>query len=160
MSTVEKVRLTTLEVEGVEIEVSVTENGKFEATFKDETYDATEMRVLGSHLKDAVLSSRVEVPFVTADGRRGVMRGWHAGNRDILVTWADGTKDRIRQYEPVFRPENIDDERIDAIENVQAEQERLKARLRELQSGTEKADDILNEAVGEEITAFRRHREE
>lgn len=100
--------LTTLslqerELEGVTFEVNVTGLGKFEADFEGEHFQADTLLTLRRQLRDAVMASRHEVPFVSESGRRGVIRGYHAGNRDLLVTWDNGDKDRLNPRTLVFR---------------------------------------------------------
>lgn len=64
------------------------------------------MKRLKQTLREKVAS--VSVPFEMLKGREvkaGVARGIHQKDHDILVTWADGTKDQISNYrEETLRP--------------------------------------------------------
>jgi hypothetical protein len=66
-------------------------------------------------LKKEVVKRRIQVaiPFCTADGyrvRKGVARAIHAKDREILVTWDDGTKDQLAVYKDYLRPLTAEEE--------------------------------------------------
>lgn len=67
-------------------------------------YDEMLENALGqARAKLAKAKVKVEVPFVTRDGRRGSAYGRHAGNRDVLVR-IDGQAERISS-ERVLKPD-------------------------------------------------------
>lgn len=161
-ATAEKVIPLGLILVSGEIEVEVEyqlDRENFVAEFGGETFTAETLASLRRHLKDYAVSYRTEAPFVSAFGRRGVMRGWHAGNHDILVTWDDDQKGRLSPHERVWTPEGISDAEVAEIQAIREQQEQLGVRLAELQEGREEARVIFARAVGEDLTASGRGRE-
>lgn len=151
--------LTNLDVRGKTVPVDVSESGEFTATFVDETFSAGSLRQLRDHLTDALIASRAEVPFVSRAGRRGTMRGFHAGNYDVLVTWADGTKDRMSPSDRVFRPDEIDEQTLEELVRLQALRGSTVEQIQAIQaSARTEARLLLAEALGEDVVNPRRER--
>jgi len=130
------------------VPIQVDETGRFFTEHDGEVYEAEQLNYLRNHIMDAITSSRKEVPFVDEYGRRGVIRGWHKGNRDMLITYANGTKDRKSGYVYVWRPDEITEEKIEHIKTLRSEIETREQELKELLSGRSEMDDLLSEAVG------------
>jgi hypothetical protein len=139
----------------VPVDVYVRPNGEFTATVDDEEFTGDTLRRLIHHVTDALVASRFEVAFVTDTGRRGVLRGYHGGTREFLVTWQDGTKGRIRTYERVFRAEEVTEDQIEELRSLAAERRRIEERVREIRRGMSEAAAVFSEVFGEDIT--RRH---
>jgi hypothetical protein len=149
-------KLTTITRKGVDFDVDVSEDGKFSATLKDDVYDADDLDHLRRILDDAVVASRLSVPFVSEYGRRGVMRGYHAGNRDVLVTWDDdGSKSSISQHNKVFS-ENFDPDLIDELQSLGRVIDQAQDRIQEIMSGAVKASTLFSEAFGEDLSDWYR----
>jgi hypothetical protein len=144
---------------GFDVQVGVDEAGSFSAEFLGETYHADSLSELKRHLLDAALSARYEVPFVSQGGRRGVIRGWHAGTRDFLITWEGGHKDKLSSYQRVWKPEEISDETIARIEQLGLEIAERQQELAELQKPPHKVDDLFTEVFGEDITDHTRRQD-
>lgn len=137
---------------GVAVLVGVNEEGKFSATFQDENYEDDRLEGLRRQLATAILASRFEVQFYSVDGRAGTMRGYHAGNHDLLVTWSDGEMGRMRSYTPVFR--EISPETVAELSELRAQIERATTRIQEITGATEQASDLFNEAFGHDVTDY------
>lgn len=148
--------LTNLNVEGHDVPVTVDDDGKFHATVGDAHLTSETLATLKNQIKDSIIGSRLEIPFVFATGRRGVMRGFHAANKDILVTWSDGTKARLSGREPVFLDDEIDDATVEEILRLEDEITVAKERLGEIRSGARSAKSVVVEKLGEDLFAYRR----
>jgi len=158
-----KTKLVDIEINGVPLVVYVDNDGVFSTEFKDEEYTTGgqygDLYRLKALMADTVKSSRLEVPFVLYDGRRGIMRGWHATQRKILVTWRDGTKGSIDTYANVWKAEDVSDETIAEIQRLEGEIHAASKRLRELRENTQHANEVFNEAYGEDLDDWRRHQQ-
>jgi len=141
------------------VPVEVDEQGTFSASWDGEMFAANRLEALAYQLRELALSRRTQMPFVGSGGTRGVIRGYHAGNRDLLVTWEGGEKGRFSGHTKVFRPESISDEEIAEIKRLEREIEEKSKRLKEIRTKTENADDLYNEALGFEITSWEREKE-
>jgi hypothetical protein len=150
-------KLTTITRKGVDFDVDVDEQGKFSTTLKDEVYESESLDRLKRLLDDAVVGSRLEVPFISLSGTRGVMRGYHASNRDILVTWHNGTKGRFSQTTKVFS-ENLDPDLLEELQTLRRVVEQANERIEEITAGAIKADALFSEAFGEDLSDWRRGR--
>jgi hypothetical protein len=151
-------RSITFEVSGVEFEAAIDDEGKFSVTLDDEIYEADSLNGLRGQLRDAIIARRMEVPFITTEGDRGVMRGFHAGNRDVLVTWESGSKGRLSPHIIVFRDGEITDEEIEELKTIQRQGEELRARKVAISEKAKRTSEILEDAVGENLLAWGRHR--
>lgn len=151
--------LTNINVHGKSVAVDINESGQFTATMAGETFETGSLSQLRDHLTDALIASRAEVPFVSKTGRRGTMRGFHAGNYDVLVTWVDGTKDRMSPSERVFRPEDIDEETLQELVRLQKLRGETAAKIQDIQAQAKtEPRAMLAEALGEDVTVSRRMR--
>jgi len=143
---------------GHPLAIEVTDEGRFLATVGEVEVDADTLDGAKRQIDDTVYGYRVEVPFVdAATGRRGVLRGFHAGQRKLLVTWQDGSKDTIDPYRMIFPGEAVTDEqaaRIVALVEQMTEARRLHVAAQE---GSVKAQTLLAEKIGEDLFDFRRH---
>jgi hypothetical protein len=159
MSTTEvaKLPLTTVTAANVEFEIEVSTDGKFSTTFKGDEYEEDNLARLTRKLSDVVRTSKLEVPFVSDKGRSGIMRGWHATKRELLVTWDDGTKARLDTYARVFRPEDVTTAMIAEIQGLLVQARSVQERLNELQEGAVRAEDMFNEAFGEDLRNWKRY---
>lgn len=144
----------------VSVAVEVDEDGEFSAQFLGDSYKADSLLRLLRVLRDAVRAARFTVPFVSLAGRPGVMRGYHAANRDLLVTWNDGDKGRLATHERVFRPGAVGQDELDEITALERVIVQARERVQEIQARGERASDLFNEAFGEDITDPRRTRVE
>jgi len=132
------------------------ETAKFVADIGDERLESDSLDQLQRLVRDTLIGARVEVPFVSRRGRRGVMRGFHAGNRDILVTYDDGDKDRFDSHAQVF---TVDTPRelIDAIVDRDAQilalaDERDKLIAEAYKGGSlRRSGEFFMEALGEDL---------
>jgi hypothetical protein len=148
-------RTITFQVSGVDFTADITDEGKFVTTLDGEPHENDRLDGLKYELRDSLLARRVEVPFVSLKGTPGTMRGFHAGNKDVLVTWEDGTKARVSHYANVYRDGVLSEAEVQELRDIERQLDELRARREELEPKTEKAGDILNEAVGEGIAGFR-----
>lgn len=108
------------------VEVSVDDEGTFSTEVLGETYENPSFGGLLRDVRDGLIASRVEVPFVSTSGSRGVIRGYHAGQGKVLITWENGQKDTLSAYTSVFP--SLSDE--DAAEIIQAEADLTQAKQR------------------------------
>lgn len=136
----------------VTVPVEVTRTGEFVARIGDDVYSNERLEGLKFNLKEGLHATRVDVPFVSYDGRRGVIRGYHSGTREALVTWEDGTKDKVAAYTRVWRPDEVSDEAVEEIERLRSTREQADRRLNELQVGGRKITEVLTEAIGSTIS--------
>ena len=157
--------LTTFEVEvrryhegaahkSLTAEIDVHEDGSFSAEFLGEHFSSPQLSTLKGQLRDALIGSRAEVPFVTMEGRRGVMRGWHAGNYDILVTWEDGSKGKLGTYADVYPSldESELEELRELIHQAKVAQDQLATFEADRRERKERASELLAEAIGEDLS--------
>lgn len=172
------IALTTLTIapfrlhgeDGVEPTVTVSvsvdaEDGKFRATMNDQEYEAESLSGLRGDLVAAVTAAKLNVPFVTTKGERGTVRGWHAGNHDVLVTWADGSKGRIGTWDTVARdatPEQLQAlaearDRFDKADAARREAEKALNAVK-LRDGI-RVTELMLEELGFDVTS-REFREE
>ena len=135
----------------VTVPVTVNEQGHFIATWNEQEFRAESFSTIRSHIKDAVRAARVQVPFIAMNGRRGVIRGFHASQRSILVTWDGGVKDSIDTYSKVF-PGDIDPHVIEEIITLEQTRAKIMDRLQELRAPAIPAEQFLNDFVGENLT--------
>jgi hypothetical protein len=143
--------------QGVMVTARVNDDGKFVATFRDEEYVSDTLSGLTAQLRNGVKAARVEIPFVSARGRRGIIRGYHASNRDVLITWEDGRKSKLGQRDRVFPADVVSDEQIAEIRQIDEQMDALKARLIELQSGLIEVEKVLNDELNENVTGEWRY---
>jgi hypothetical protein len=134
------------------IRIDVSDEGQFVAEYNGDTYEADSLARLKGDLDTAVRSSRLEIPFVAENGRRGVLRGFHASRREILVTYEDGTKAAVPQYTQVWAPEDVTEAVIEEIRTLNGEINAARARLKELTGTTTTAENLLNNTLNENIT--------
>lgn len=134
--------------------MDVNEHGVFSATFQGEFFSAESLDRLHYQLRDALMAARVEVPFVSPSGRKGVMRGYHGGTRELLVTWEDGEKGRFHPTSHVFRA-TVPQEKIDRLRVLHEQAEKASREIREItrgDGGLEIAVEIFNEVFGSDVT--------
>ena len=143
--------------QGVMVTARVNDDGKFVATFRDEEYVSDTLSGLTAQLRNGVKAARVEIPFVSARGRRGIIRGYHASNRDVLITWEDGRKSKLGQRDRVFPADVVSDEQIAEIRQIDEQMDALKARLIELQAGLIEVEKVLNDELNENVTGEWRY---
>lgn len=152
--------LTNIDVRGKSVPVDVSESGVFTATFADETFEAGSLAQLHNNLVDALIASRADVPFVSKSGRRGRMRGFHAGNYDVLVTWEDGTKGRMPPSERVFRADEIEEETVEELRRLQKQRGEVTDQIQQIQARARtEGRTLLAEALGEDVADSRRVRD-
>jgi hypothetical protein len=154
-SNMDELKLTSKEVQGVPFDIYVDETGKFRAEFAGELYEADTFVGLTRHLRTAVVAARYEVPFVDFHGYRGVIRGYHAGLRDILVTWENGKKESISTH---HRASQLDETEQSKLRSLLDEIERLQERVDEITADFVSVEDLLNEAAKVNLTD--KHRSE
>lgn len=149
------------EGDSLPVEIQVSEDGQFHAEFLGDHFQSQQLSLLKAQLRDRLLSSRVEVPFISMEGRKGVMRGWHAGNHDILVTWEDGTKGKLGTYADVY-PE-LDESELSELSDMllaaKTIQDSLATFEADRQERKKRASDLLAQAVGEDLSDYRRNQE-
>ena len=147
----EDMHLTDIEVLGTTVAVDVDDKGVFRASVNPELeFEADGLDRLKRVIRDSVIATRVEVPFVNDAGTRGVMRGFHAANRDILVTWEDGEKGRITPYTRVL-PADTDEATIEELRRLEQATREVQARLKELREPGRQAEEVFTEGLGENI---------
>jgi hypothetical protein len=147
--------LTDIEVLGRDVPVDVDEDGTFRVSLNPELqFEADTLDRLTRVVRDSVLAERAEAPFVNDAGTRGVMRGWHAGNRDILVTWEGGEKDRISPHTRVFP--TLDDETIEEIRALERTVRAAQNRLAELREPGVAAQDVFVKQLAEDVFDWQR----
>jgi len=140
-------QFTTIKVEGIEfpVEVELDRDGfdgaLFSTTVNGDEINSPTLNGLRRMLKDMIIASRIEVPYTDAYGTRGVMRGIHAGNRDILVTYSNGEKGRISGYERVY------------LEADAAAVDQARAEVRAAEQQLADANAHLKEALGPALDA-------
>jgi hypothetical protein len=140
-------------IEGIAIPVGVSDEGLFVAELDGEEYESGTFRGLKWMLEKAMLARRFEVLFVSVWGRKGVMRGYHAGNHDVLVTWSDGTKDRISQHDKVFAADEVSDEDIAEIQSLLEQTKAIDLKIAAFhERATHKSADLLSREVGTDLT--------
>lgn len=148
--------LTTLTVEGVEVEIDVNEKGIFSAKLGGEELADEAIDRLERQIKAMIIARRIELPFTNANGNRGVMRGYHAGNHDILITWANGETGRLSDYETVYL--NADEVTIASarveIKNAAEALKSAKDKLHEALGEGQRANEVFNEALGVDLYKY------
>lgn len=150
--TSEVIGTITLVVRGQEIPVNVTDEGVFTATLDDQEVVGDSIREIERRCHNAIMASKIEVPFVTQNGHRGVMRGFHASQSKVLVTWANGDKGGIENHEKVWPADKIDQARIDDIKATLIAIAQLRERLDTLRGDDAvKVEHLFADAVGEEL---------
>ena len=138
---------------GVEFDVDVSEEGIFSATLHGETYEADTLAKLKNDLAAGVRSSKGEVPFIdVSDGDRGVIRGYHQGQRKILVTWENGQKASVSTYLNVVSEDGLTEDEIAEIKALNASIKAERARLSELAEGSVQIEDFLNDHYRANVT--------
>jgi hypothetical protein len=142
------------------VPVRVDRSGQFSADFLGEHFESDGLWRLKNQLTDAAVAARFEVPFVSQGGRKGVIRGYHAGNRDFLVTWEDGEKGTLNTFSRVWRPGEVSDERVERIRQLKERIDRHQRELQDAQDAPHKAEDLFAEAFGDDITRSDRHKQE
>jgi hypothetical protein len=150
------VLVTTRNIGGTEFPVYVNKEGEFALPINEELIlTNTHLVALLYEAKDTIKSLRLEVPFLNLNGAEGVIRGLHASNSDLLVTWYDGEKDRVPSRTLGYRPGTVSQEELDELRQAKREmaaaQEKLKwieGRLVERQVNLA---DLFNESIGEEL---------
>jgi hypothetical protein len=148
--------LTEIEVLGNTVQVEVGEDGTFRASLNPELeLEAESLGRLKGLIRDSIIGSRVEVPFVNDYGARGVMRGFHAQNQDILVTWDDGEKGRISPHTRVFK--TMGDETVAEIRSLEGTVRQAQERLAEIRKPGLQAQDVFVEGLSEDVFDWRRH---
>jgi hypothetical protein len=137
--------LTTVKVEGMEIDVEVRTDGEFQAFVDDQTVESPTLTGLEARLREAIHGKRLRIPFIlAATGRAGVIRGYHASQRKLLVTWDDGEKDTIGMTDRVWQPGEVSDGQLDELRALLAEIDRSYRRRLDLQSGGRAAKELLD----------------
>ena len=102
---------------------------------------------------------RLNAPMIGLDGRRGVIRGFHAGNHDALVTWEDGSKGRLSGHDYILSPKAVSDERLAEIRAAVAARREAEEAMRLAgihladltKEGRVRAQDFLTEAIGTDL---------
>ena len=92
----------TIRVGDTDFPVQLTPSGMFVAEIAGETETSETLGGLRSMLSKVIRGTRLEVGFVTGDGDEGVVRGLHASQHKLLVTWKDGEKGTLDTFEHVF----------------------------------------------------------
>jgi hypothetical protein len=109
-----------LTVRGVKVPVFTDDNGQWGAELAGGTRMAgfATRDVLKAELDKAMRAAvtAVEVPFMitssqdrTVTVRTGVATGIHSGSQRVLVTWADGTKEQLRDTSNIMAAGSADD---------------------------------------------------
>lgn len=145
----------TINVKGDEFTfaVEVTEDGTFTTDYQGDVVNDERLDSLRRSLQDVVLASRAEVPFVTATGRAGIIRGYHAGQRALLVTWSNGEKGTLNTHAQVYR--ELSDEQVAEVKAAAQQFGDAQARVetaRDALGDGERASTLLSGALGEDIT--------
>lgn len=156
--TVRTVELGTYVIEGQKVAISVNEGGRFLASVGGADLQSDSLSVLKGQIRDTIAGARVNVPFVNLQGRAGMMRGFHATSRDVLVTWSNGEKGKLGATDRVFIAGQISHAKIEEIKTTIESIDKGRARLKELREGVVEAKAILAAAVGEDLFAYGRNR--
>lgn len=142
---------------GQPVQIEVTDTGQFRATVGEVELEADYLDRVRRQIDDTVYGHRIEVPFVNLNGYHGTMRGFHAAQRKVLVTWDDGDKDSLDSYEKVYRGGILTDAEVDSIKSIRAEIAKLQAERKAIEAKAESAQVVLADAIGEDLFDHRRH---
>lgn len=109
----------TITKNGVDVAVSfATFDGTFRAGVGEQSFSAKTWDEIGAKIDKATKRVRkaVSVPFTVATAtysglliKDGTATGVHSANGNILVTWADGSKEQIKSGADLFQPLSEDD---------------------------------------------------
>jgi len=130
----------TKEILGQEYDIDVSKYGVF--YIKDVAGEDGRSDILGSGdtLDQATAKARIElnkrkvkvqVPFITKNGQRGMATALHGRNRKVLTTLADGAKQAVDQHTRVFKPDMPKEVLDSYLDKVQRERE-LTAEIRKI----------------------------
>jgi hypothetical protein len=136
---------------GLKLPAWVTSDGMFHATVDGQDLEAETLDRLNRIVRDTVVAAKVEVPFVALSGIRGTIRGYHGGNYDLLVTYEDGHKDRLRGHAKMFRPGDVTDAELAELKALRATVRETQAEIAKIEAKCVDAGVLLNEALGEEL---------
>lgn len=135
-------------VKGIEFDVEVTPDGRFVTGFNGESYEANQLSTLKWELKNAITLTRLEVPFMTSAGQAGgIIRGYHAGRKEVLVTWPSGVKGSVSTYHPVYRVGELSEQEAQELQALLNEQQEIAQRIEQFKGRTIEIEEILQEAV-------------
>jgi hypothetical protein len=151
---IRKAQITTISLHNISLPVFVDENGTFSFTWDEEHVESETLGGLRAFLKDKFDASQVEVPFVSVSGNRGVIRGIHKGNRDLLITMADGTKQRLSPWSRVFT--DLPEETIAEIKALMERASEIADQLEKIREDTVHASDLYFEKLGENLFDWKR----
>ena len=141
--------LEPVRIYGVDLTITVSPAGEFHGEYQGDDYMASSLSDLTRRLAVAIASSRTEVPFISQRGRHGVLRGYHAGNHDVLVTWSNGDKDRLSPHEKVFVPGEVTEAELEQMENLRRVVQQANDAIRDIEAKAEhRAAELLSEALG------------
>jgi len=152
MSDVTRVKVTEIDDPVIgPIDVYAGDDGHWYASVGDLHLNEISFDSLRRNISTAVKTHKVEVPFVSAFGRKGVMRALHASTGQILVTWDDGKKGRLDRYTRVFPDGSIDEGDLGLLKLAIDEREQADARIVEYQKLTVQAKDLYASEVAEDL---------
>jgi hypothetical protein len=154
---VTRVRVTTISIPILgKVDVDAGDDGYWYADVVDEEFNAPSLDALERMLTTYGRTYELEVPFVSANGRQGVMRGFHASSREILVTWNDGKKGRLGQYDRVFPVGELDETEVALMLVALEEIEQRHNELGRLRERSIMASALYTEEVGDDLFSKRR----
>lgn len=142
---------------GVEAPVHVNDVGVFSTQIAGEDFAAWELSGLKGQAHTFLFSAQKQVPFVhAASGSRGTIRAVHKTTRDLLVTWANGSKGKLDTYTKVLpgdTPDHVRQTIIDADKALEA----AKLRYADVQRnvGGVSAEDFFTKAVGADLLSHQ-----
>jgi hypothetical protein len=149
----------TREINNVEVEIHASKHGSWTIQLPADE-GGQHGRALGTHntsldaainLARAEIKRRqvkVDVPFKTREGKKGIAHSRHARSTDKILVVIDGKKDQIGWREQVFKAD-MPKEVLDHLHDIQDEQSKLKAEEREI---VKEWNFDLSKALDEAIT--------
>lgn len=150
----EGIQLTTAWIVGIEVQIHITERGRFSAAMIDGTPLGS-----GYSLDDVIATARtnlakqkvrVSIPFFTKAGERGEATGIHASNGAILAR-IDGEAAQLSGYNELrVLPVDMPAEKLDRYTELRAQVSRANAEMKLIEEGFQFN---LGDAVKREVEA-------
>lgn len=162
MATDEAVVIATIDYTskhgGQPVPIEVLNDGTFRAQIGEVELHADYLDRVRRQIDDTIFGHRIEVPFVNPNGVRGVMRGFHAGTKEVLVTWEDGTKGKLSGYgREVFAEGTLTDDEIAELRGLVQQVLDANAQIKAIQTKLTDSKALLAEQISEDLFDHRRH---
>jgi len=145
----------TMKITGIEIPVEITDEGRFTADLGGEQAQSDTLQGLKRNALQYVKTMRLNLPFVTTSGNRGTLRGYHASQNKLLVTFENGTKTTMDYYHPVFVERTA--EQIEELRKAREQLSAAQERVKELTEDTVQARELYDGEIAEMVKGWGRN---